>query len=128
MKKKRKNLSKMTEKQKAKRKALQSARRVKLWRDKQKAKKLQMGHKLKPRVLKPWMRKLLKSGIKHIREQQGERRIVIEEFRQYLKGQGRQGSTFLGMLEDKHNIYKTVHNTIMMVRPCASDVEGLGEE
>ena len=72
MKKKRKNLSNMTENQKAKRKALQSARRVKLWREKQKAKKLQMGHKLKPRVLKRWMRKLLKSGIKHILEQQSE--------------------------------------------------------
>ena len=77
-----------------------------------------MGLKLKPRVVQPWMRKLLRSGVDHILAQQGRCRSTIEEFRQYLEGQGRQGARFISLLDAEHHIYKTVHRTIMVVSLC----------
>lgn len=52
---------------------------------------------------------------------------MIEEFRQYLGGQGRPGAKFVATLEGKHNIYKTVHNTIMVVRLVRVTLKALGK-
>jgi hypothetical protein len=41
----------------------------------------------------------------------------MEEFRQYLASQGRQGQRFACVLQKQRHIYKTVHLTITKVRP-----------
>jgi hypothetical protein len=46
-------------------------------------------------------------------------RNTIEEFRQYLAGQGRQGQRFNFLLKKEHHIYKTVHFSITWVRCIA---------
>ena len=49
---------------------------------------------------------------------------TIEEFRQYLAGQGRQGKRLTSVLQKEKHIYKTVHLTIMLVSPPSYDLVG----
>ena len=60
---KRRDLSKMSEEEKKAHKAKQSNLRKRQWRKRQKALKQERGLYKKPRVVKPWMLRLVKAGI-----------------------------------------------------------------
>ena len=121
---KRRNLSKMSEEDKKAHKAKQSKLRKKKWRQRQIAFKQERGLPLKPRIVQPWMLRLVKPGIEYLAALRNPCSNTIEEFRQYLAGQGKQGQRLISVLKKRKSIYKSVHLTIMLVSPPSYDLVG----
>ena len=112
---KRRDLSKLTDEEKKARKAKLSNLRKQRWRKKQKAIKRERGLYKNPRVMMPWMLRLVRAGAEHILALQ-QPLNTMEEFRQFLSGQGAQGSRLDSKLENNRRFYKTIHETISRVR------------
>lgn len=70
-----------------------------------------------PRVVQPWMKRLLRPAIEHLATLPHEPESKIDELRQLLARQGDAGVRLAGMIEKKgQRLYKTVHDMMTAVR------------